>query len=57
MHVCILYLCLHILVQILWRGRWQLGAGVGAGENMEQPFAYLSCVGIANKNNAVAGIM
>ena len=57
MRVCILYLCLQILVQILWGGRWQLGAGAGAGEDMEHLFSYLSHVGITTKNNAAAGIL
>ena len=41
--------------QILWGGRWQVGAGAGAGEDMEQLFSYLSRLGITTKNNTAAG--
>jgi len=33
----------------LWGGCWQLGAGAGAGEDMEQLFSYLSRVGITTR--------
>ena len=35
--------------------RWQVGAGAGAGEDMEQLFSYLSRLGITTKNNTAAG--
>lgn len=36
--------------QILWGGRWQHGAGGGAGEDMEQFFSYMSRWGSSTKN-------
>lgn len=32
-----------------------MGAGAGAGEDMEQLFSYLSRLGITTKNNTAAG--
>jgi len=38
----------------LWGGRWQNGAGAGAGEDMEQFFSYMSRWGSSTKNMIAA---
>ena len=42
--------------QIKWGGRYQEGAGLGTGEEMEQLFSYLSRLNSTTKNMSAAGI-
>ena len=43
------------LIQIKWGGRYQNGAGMGTGEEMEQAFGYLSRLNSTTKNMTSAG--